>query len=77
MGFTHLLFIMKIIPHTNIVINGQHCPAGIAVEVELRLALELVAQNIAAPTAMVADVEHATARPVVEQPETRKKARKS
>ena len=77
MGFTHLLSIMKIIPHSNVAINGLHCPAGIPVDVELRVALELIAQNIAIPTAMVADVEHATARPVIEQPEIRKKARKS
>lgn len=76
---------MRIIPNSNIAIDGRHCPAGEAIEVTDHLGRELIAQGIARRAPDQADVrntniapepvEQAAVAPVAEQAVPRRAGR--
>lgn len=58
--------IMKITPIADILISGNHSPAGIPCETSPAIASALVAQGLARFTRTDSEVETAEARPVIE-----------
>jgi hypothetical protein len=64
---------MKIKPNSNIAIRGNHCIAGVIIEVADSDAVDLIAQGIAV---RAKETEKAQAEPKIEAPDTRKRSKR-